>query len=67
MSWPQSPRQQRLAAVVIAVSLGIIGVAQVDLHRRPASGIRGDKRLWRLACLNAIPALVYLFWGRHPG
>jgi hypothetical protein len=62
---PQTPRQRLAAAILIPVSLAIVAAAEVDLHRRPASEIKGDKRIWRLACLNAIGALAYLFFGRQ--
>ena len=63
---PRSPRQRWLAAVLIAVSLGVVAVAERDLHRRPDTQVRGDKRLWRLVCLNAVGAVGYLLWGRRP-
>ncbi|MDX6677095.1 MAG: hypothetical protein QOE31_1147 [Solirubrobacteraceae bacterium] len=62
---PDKPGQRRAAIAAIAVSLAIVAVAEADLHRRPAAQMRGDKRLWRLACTNALPALVYLRWGRR--
>jgi hypothetical protein len=61
----RSPAQRSLAAVLIAISLGVVAVAERDLHRRPDTQVRGDKRLWRLVCLNAIGALGYLLWGRR--
>jgi hypothetical protein len=64
---PQSPAQRLVAGVLIAVSLVLVAVAQRDLHRRPAAQVRGDKRLWRLACLNAVGAVAYLLWGRQEG
>jgi hypothetical protein len=63
---PRSPAQRALAAVLIAVSLGLVAVAERDLHRRSDSQVRGDKRLWRVVCLNAIGAVGYLLWGRRP-
>lgn len=62
---PEPPAQRRAAIAGIVVSLAIVAVAEADLHRRPAAQVRGDKRLWRLACTNALPALVYLRWGRR--
>jgi hypothetical protein len=62
---PRSPGQRSLAVVLIAVSLGLVAVAERDLHRRPDTQVRGDKRLWRVVCLNAIGAVGYLFWGRR--
>jgi hypothetical protein len=63
---PRSPQQRSVAAVLIVISLGVVAVAERDLHRRPDTQVRGDKRLWRLVCLNAIGALGYLVWGRRP-
>jgi hypothetical protein len=60
-----SPGQQVLSIVSIAVSLVLITAAERDLHRRPATEIRGDKRLWRIVCLNGLGALGYLAWGRR--
>jgi hypothetical protein len=60
-----SPPQQALALVTIAISLVLIGAAQRDLQSRPADEIRGDKRLWRVVCLNGFGALGYLVWGRR--
>ena len=62
----RSPGQRSLAVVLIAVSLGLVAVAERDLHRRPDAQVRGDKRLWRVVCLNAIGAVGYLLWGRRP-
>jgi hypothetical protein len=63
---PRSPARRSLAAVLIAISIGLVAVAERDLHRRPDTQIRGDKRLWRIVCLNAIGAAGYLLWGRRP-
>jgi hypothetical protein len=62
---PRSPQQRSLAVVLIAVSLGLVAVAERDLHRRPDKQVRGDKRLWRVVCLNALGAVGYLVWGRR--
>jgi hypothetical protein len=62
---PRSPERRSLAAVVIAISVALVAVAERDLHRRPDKQIRGDKRLWRIVCLNAIGAAGYLLWGRR--
>jgi hypothetical protein len=62
---PRSPGQWLVAVVLIAVSLGLVAIAQRDLHRRPDAQVRGDKRLWRLVCFNAIGAVAYLLWGRQ--
>ena len=41
---PRSPEQWSLAVVLIAVSLGLVAVAERDFHRRPDTQVRGDKR-----------------------
>jgi hypothetical protein len=61
----RSPRQRSVVAVLIVISLVVVAVAERDLHRRPDGQVRGDKRLWRVVCLNAIGALGYLLWGRR--
>jgi hypothetical protein len=63
---PRSPEQRLLAMVLGAVSVALVAVAERDLHRRPDRQIRGDKRFWRIVCLNAIGAIGYLVWGRRP-
>jgi hypothetical protein len=65
-SMPADPGGRLAARVAIAVSLVLVVTAQRDLHRRPATDIRGDKRIWRLVCLNALGAVGYLLWGRRP-
>ena len=63
---PRSPEQRLLGVVLAAVSLALVAVAERDLRRRPDRQIRGDKRLWRIVCLNAVGAVGYLVWGRRP-
>jgi hypothetical protein len=61
-----SPRGKAATLVALAVALVMIVTAQRDLSRRPADEVRGDKRLWRVACLNALGVLAYWRWGRRP-
>jgi hypothetical protein len=58
------PREQAEIVVFVGLSLVLVGFAQNDLRLRPASQIRGSKTIWRLVCLNALGALIYLCWGR---
>jgi hypothetical protein len=60
-----SPPQRLVALVTMIVSLALVTTAERDLHRRSADEVRGDKRVWRLVCLNALGALAYLRWGRR--
>jgi hypothetical protein len=53
------------ACAAIAVALVLVGAAERDIQRRPATEVRGDKWLWRLACLNALGAVNYFWWGRR--
>ena len=54
-----------MKAGLLALSLAIVITAERDLYYRPDDEIRGEKRLWRLASLNALGALAYLRWGRR--
>ena len=65
VNMPRSPAHRSLAAVLIAVSLALVAVAERDLHHRPDKKLRGDRRLWRIVCLNAVGAVAYLRWGRR--
>jgi hypothetical protein len=58
-------RRRLVAAIVIAVSLVLVIAAERDIQRRPEAELRGNKLLWRIACLNAIGALNYFGWGRR--
>jgi hypothetical protein len=49
-----------------ALQLALLITAEADLQRRPASEIRGDRALWRAACLiNFLGPLAYFRWGRR--
>lgn len=61
-----SPPQRAGAVVSMVISLALVISAERDLHRRPEEEIRGDKRLWRVLCLNAVGALGYFLLGRRP-
>lgn len=63
---PGSPLRRKVATVAIVVSLGVVGIAQRDLKRRPREQVRGSKLLWRLLSTNALGALAYLKLGRRP-
>jgi hypothetical protein len=63
----RSPAAQLAIVVLTAVSIVIVAIAERDLQRRPASQVRGKKLPWRIACTNALPAVIYLRWGRRTG
>ena len=50
---------------VTAWNVSLIVLAEGDLHRRTDDQIRGNRRLWQLACLtNTVGPLSYFRWGR---
>jgi hypothetical protein len=50
---------------LFAAAVGLVAAAEVDIQRRPAGQIRGNKLLWRLVCLNALGSGSYFRWGRR--
>jgi hypothetical protein len=64
--WKDMGTAERVVVLVLlAVSLAIVGSAQRDLSQRSDDEVNGDKRIWRLVCLNALGALGYYRWGRR--
>lgn len=61
----RSPGQRFWAIAVIAISLVLVTAAERDIQNRPDNQVRGNKWLWRLACLNALGAVNYFAWGRR--
>jgi hypothetical protein len=60
-----STPQQVLLALLVVVQIGLFAAAQLDLRRRPARKIRGDKRLWRAAAfVNYLGPIAYFTYGR---
>jgi hypothetical protein len=57
--------RRMMAGAAIGASLVIVADAERDLRQRLDSDVRGDKRIWRLVCLNAIGAAIYLQWGHR--
>jgi hypothetical protein len=72
-SWKDlSPRTRRLLLAGAAVDGGLKAAALFDLRRRPASEIRGSKRVWVpvVAIVNSaglIPLYYFVFGRRRPG
>lgn len=59
-----SPARRAWVLLLLAVSLGLVVVAERDLKDRDPAEVRGNKLAWRVACLNALGAVTYLRWGR---
>jgi hypothetical protein len=67
-----SPRARRLLVAVAVVDAGLKAAALIDIKRRPASEIRGPKRVWVpvVAIVNSagvIPLSYFAFGRRRPG
>ena len=65
-SWADlSPAQKKLVVVTGVVEFAATAWCARDLHRRPASQVRGPKVLWAPA-LSAQPfgPIAYVVWGR---
>jgi hypothetical protein len=60
-----SPAGRISASALLVVSLALVAAAERDIHRRPASELRGSKPVWQLVCLNALGAISYFRWGRR--
>ena len=60
-----SQRQRRLLVAAAAAEASLKVAALIDIHRRPASEIRGPKALWRAAMVvNLLGPLSYFTVGR---
>jgi len=57
--------QRALLGALVAIQLGLLAAALLDLRRRPARKVRGDKRLWVAASfVNYAGPLAYFAYGR---
>ena len=60
-----SPMQRRAIVAAGIVQNSLLVAALVDIRRRPAKKIRGDKRLWTAAAfVSWIGPLSYFTYGR---
>ena len=58
------PGQRAAMLIVGSVELALTVTALVDLIRRPADHVRGDKRLWALGVfVQPVGPIAYLTWG----
>ncbi len=65
--WGELPPAQRAAGVLIGlIQFSLLIAALVDLRRRPAEQIRGDKRIWMFVVfINWIGPISYFMVGRR--
>ena len=60
-----SPMQRRAIVAAGIVQNGLMVATLVDLRRRPARKINGDKRVWTAAAfVNYIGPIAYFTYGR---
>jgi hypothetical protein len=61
-----SPTARRAVWALLAIEAILVAAAERDIQRRPASGIRGPKLLWRaIATQNIIGPAAYFGLGRR--
>jgi hypothetical protein len=59
-------KQKRVLIVALIVHVIVLNLTWRDLRRRPASAVRGKKRLWRLASMaNTSGSVAYWLFGRR--
>ena len=59
-------RQKKVIAVVLVVHLLLVKLTWRDLRVRPDAGVRGRKRLWRVAAtMNTTGSVAYWLFGRR--
>ena len=65
--WSEMGPGQRAAVLIVGgVELVLTVTALVDLIRRPADQVRGDKQLWALGVLvQPVGPIASLAWGAH--
>ncbi len=61
-----SGAQKGAGVLAAAVQLALLAAALVDIYRRPAAEIRGNKRLWTAAAfVNYAGPIAYFLLGRR--
>ncbi|HEX3334782.1 MAG TPA: hypothetical protein VHS57_10585 [Acidimicrobiales bacterium] len=59
-------KQKRVLIVVLIVHVILLNLTWRDLRRRPASAVRGKKRIWRLwSGMNTTGSVAYWLFGRR--
>ena len=59
-------KQKRTLIVALIVHVIVLNLTWRDLRRRPASAVRGNKRIWRLASMaNTSGSVAYWLFGRR--
>ncbi len=59
-------RQKKAIAVALVIHLILLKLTWRDLRNRPDAGVRGRKRLWRIAAtMNTTGSVAYWLVGRR--
>ena len=59
-------KQKRALIVALIVHVIVLNLTWRDLRRRPASAVRGKKRMWRIASMvNTSGSVAYWLFGRR--
>ncbi len=59
-------KQKRILIVVLVIHVIVLNLTWRDLRRRPASAVRGKKRVWRVAStMNTTGSVAYWLFGRR--
>jgi hypothetical protein len=59
-------KQKRTLVVALIIHVIVLNLTWRDLRRRPASAVRGNKRIWRLASMaNTSGSVAYWLFGRR--
>ena len=59
-------QQKKVIAVVLVIHLVLVALTWRDLRTRPEAGVRGRKRLWRMAAtMNTTGSVAYWLFGRR--
>jgi hypothetical protein len=59
-------QQKKVLLVALVIHVVVLKLTWLDLRRRPDAGVRGKKRVWRLASsLNTTGSVAYWLFGRR--
>lgn len=65
-----SPRTRKMIVAAAVAEAGLKAAVLIDLRRRPATEIRGSKRVWAAAMLvnsaGLVPLCYFVFGRRRP-
>jgi hypothetical protein len=58
-------QQKKVLAITLVIHVILLRLTWYDLSRRPDAGVRGKKRMWKLAStLNTTGSIAYWLFGR---